>query len=337
MALRRACAAWLVALATVASATSSTEPSTVAVSEHLAGVGEIIWQRPSGPVRGLVLSIHGCCGTAINSFAPSVSCPRCYYMPVENRQREMCMAHGLMFLALSSTDRISGCWSKGKDVLAGEMERIRRALQHVRAKLDNVPWYVIGTSSGGIVALQMPMHGLYPDGIISVVMGVPSHMLSAADGRPFPPTAFIHMVRDRGSRQLVRKNVRYLNANTPTLELPLEPSPISLDFFSERDPTISTERSAALAVALKRGGFLNARLQLKSDPRYSPWRAIVGPVGSFLAGSDSLVRFFSPMDEHLVRLFFVCFFPVYASFRVRFISIISYASFVLCCTLLSPD
>ncbi|KAJ1638177.1 hypothetical protein T492DRAFT_945514 [Pavlovales sp. CCMP2436] len=264
MALRRACAAWLVALATVASATSSTEPSTVAVSEHLAGVGEIIWQRPSGPVRGLVLSIHGCCGTAINSFAPSVSCPRCYYMPVENRQREMCMAHGLM------------C----------EMERIRHALQHVCANLDN-----------------MPMHGLYPDGIISVVMGVPSHMLSAADGRPFPPTAFIHMVRDRGSRQLVRKNVRYLNANTPTLELPLEPSPISLDFFSERDPTISTERSAALAVALKRGGFLNARLQLKSDPRYSPWRAIVGPVGSFLAGSDSLVRFFSPMDEHLTSAY----------------------------------
>lgn len=281
-----------------------------AVSEFVAGVGEIIWQRPDGPVHGLALSVHGCCGTANNSFLPSPTCPRCYFMPVENRQREMCLTRGLAFLALSSSDRsLCGCWTRGKRVLSGEMERIRIAVELVLARLEaavgkHLPWYALGTSSGGIVVLQMPRHGIYPSGIISVVMGVPKHMLVAADGRPFPPTAFVHMVKDSGTARAVREDVKHLvSENVPALELPLQPSAITSDFFSKRDPTISAERSAALAAAFQRRGFLNEKLQLRADPRYSPWRSVVLPLGSPLAGNDSLVRYFSPLDEHLTSAY----------------------------------
>jgi hypothetical protein len=249
-----------------------TAASTEAVVEAVEGAGEVIWQRPPGQLRGLALGIHGCRGTARNHFLPSASCTSCYFMPVENRLREMCLARGLMFVALSSTDRTLSCWTKGKNVLPGEMDRLRAALAHVRAQLaDDLPWYVIGTSSGGIVALQMPRYGLYPDGIISVVMGVPSSMLAAADGRPFPRTAFVHMTRDRGTVREVRSNVAHLRGvGAAVLELPLQPSAITPDFFERRDPNFSAERSAAVAASLQAGGFLNAQLQVLARALAAP-------------------------------------------------------------------
>jgi predicted alpha/beta-hydrolase family hydrolase len=254
--------------------------------------GQVIalWQSPSGRERGIMLLAHGCGHAATHFWPQSSACRSCIGLPEELRVVSAALRRGLVAVAVSSTDRRSGCWS------ARDAGRVRAVLASVRRELamPKAPLYVLGASSGGRFALMMPSLGFELKGIVAQVMGVPVRALVP---QPFPPTLFVHMPRDAQTARAVGRCVRALReARVRVHEIQATPLPIDEAFFSRRIDGISEGRSAALVRALASRGLLEPDSSLlRMDPRRSRWADALAP----LVGAAQLIPDQSPIAEEL--------------------------------------
>jgi hypothetical protein len=229
----------------------------------------------------VVLFAHGCHHSAGDLWPPSPACPACLGLPEETRLRRAVLRRGMALLAVSSLDRAGKrCWGElrrdgGAAVAAIAREVVRRE------GLQGVPFYTMGASSGGQMALTLPQ--LMPEvaGVYSQVRGVPPSALSLPGGRPFPPTAFVHMPRDPNNLAVIVDDIAALRAaGTPVLDVRILPRPVTAAFLAERSPLLRPRLAAAAVAALQRDGLVAANGTLTEPPRPATprWAPAVAPV-----------------------------------------------------------
>ncbi|EJK70694.1 hypothetical protein THAOC_07926, partial [Thalassiosira oceanica] len=117
------------------------------------------------PAKGLVLLLHACTHSAYKFFARSGRCEECVGLSEEMRIARIALRNGYLPVAVSSADRDTGCWSKGRDA-----ERVRAVLdaQFLRRYRD-LSVVAVGASSGGALAAELALGGL-ADGALVMVM-----------------------------------------------------------------------------------------------------------------------------------------------------------------------
>jgi hypothetical protein len=242
---------------------------------------EAMWELPERmqPTSVLFLA-HGCNhqGTDFWWFASPDSSKSCLGLPEEVRIAKAALKAGLAVVAVTSTDRMSGCWNFEVD---GPI--VRDALAAFKAKAQlvaSLPVVAFGASSGGAFVLQLPalMPGL--KAVVSQIMAIPPAMLPS----PMPPTLFVHMARDGRTTSMVHKCVRKLKQSGGVAhQIEVPPKKISAEFFSERIERLAPATATQLHSAIKAGGLLDGDGMLLEDPRRSPWREALEKVPGLLA------------------------------------------------------
>ena len=114
------------------------------------------------PVRGLVLLLHDCGGSAFDFFARSEKCEECLGLSEEMRTARVVLKKGYLPLAVSSAGRRTGCWRSGEDDAA----RFREVLEledlggyHIGGYRD-LSVVAIGAGRGGAFAAELALEEL---------------------------------------------------------------------------------------------------------------------------------------------------------------------------------
>jgi len=257
---------------------------------------ELLWQRPSGDVRAVVVLLHGCAHQATDWW-PREHCGHCLGLPEEVTIVRTVLRRGFAGMAVTSADRMSGCWTKY------DIPRVEAAVAHMYREeglSEDVPLYAFGASSGGAfvghiaksAALRGKLRCRIPQ--IMAVPGASSFSAQLPNGEqatwPAPPTLFIHMPRDGRTAGRVTQALRELwDGGIVAAELHCDPQPITADFFSSRMDNVSAAQSRAMADALRQRGILNESGYLVEDPRAgNDWRAVLAETGVPQALEDTL-------------------------------------------------
>jgi zinc transporter 2 len=281
-------------------------PSEVHVELGAAGQVIAVWQAPSEPPRGILFLAHGCHHAATSWWSASAACPSCTGLPEELRIVTAVLQKGLVALAVTSANRITGCWD-GSDA-----DRVRTVVANVTAKLQSTnqmgpgqattpppPLYAFGASSGARFTLMMPSLGFELAGIAAQIMSIPVRVLQ--NRAPYPPTIFVHMPKDKHMAGRILKCIKTLQgARVRTAEIQLHSLPIEETFFARRigGSACSLEQSRALSAALESHGFLDESTRcLKKDPRRLQWRQVLSPLVD--PEVDSLIDNESPISAVL--------------------------------------
>eukprot|EP00937_MAST-01D_sp_MAST-1D-sp2_P001590 g1590.t1 len=323
---------------------------------------EAVWQSPpaaGGPPRALLLLAHGCNHGAIDWWPRGPGCKRCIGLPEETSITRAALRRRFFALALSSADRRGRrCWDfgdvralagrgsgsgsgSGRRVLEGDLRRVAGALGALRGQqpaLQGLPVFVLGASSGGALALILPLAVPELVAVCAQIMAVPPSLFAAAargdargDGgggggggsggrgtkQPhsyrYPPATFEHMERDEGTSAGVAMDIAELKRlGVPTREVRVRARPVTAAFFSDAIDEISPAQSAALHGALQGAGYLasssgedgagaeGADLLLQ-DPRRSDWREVLraAPAVASVLKGDSLVADESALAEEM--------------------------------------
>ena len=123
------------------------------------------------------------------------------------------LSRGLIFVAVSSADRASKCWSGADDA------RVRAALTHVVSKIpgsEKLPVFAFGASSGGSFVGRLPTALKGTNLSVSCLLpqisaldrgSVKSFVSAATEGEKFPPTVFAHMSKDSHTASAVKQQM----------------------------------------------------------------------------------------------------------------------------------
>ncbi|EJK67272.1 hypothetical protein THAOC_11725 [Thalassiosira oceanica] len=104
------------------------------------------------PVRGLVLLLHDCGGSAFDFFARGDKCEECLGLSEEMRTARLVLLNGYLPMAVSSADARSGCWSAEDDA-----DRFRKVLA-----LEDLGGYHIGAyAARSVVAIGAGRGGAF--------------------------------------------------------------------------------------------------------------------------------------------------------------------------------
>jgi len=281
--------------------------------ETLGKDAEVVWQKPAGAVKGVLLVFHGCSHSATDWWPKSAACPKCIGLPEEVNITRVALHRGYALVALSSAARNSHkCWHASaplhhpqdtKDV-ANAKAIVSTLLP--REGLDKVPLYGMGASSGGAFVLVAAMGSVKFAALCSQIMAAPEQLLgdylahcegaakAKAEGKPhtaqaglegdtkreyhpFPPTLFVHMPRDGYTATLVRENVQTLkDKGVAAKEIAVSATPLTPTYLAETcRPEISVEQSQAIFEEFKAKGLIDAKGELTQDPRAANWRDVI--------------------------------------------------------------
>ncbi|MBF0410068.1 MAG: carbohydrate-binding protein [Candidatus Riflebacteria bacterium] len=242
------------------------------------------FQIPPNP-KGTVLFLHGS-GRTSKGFWPSTpSAPECNAFPEDISHTKQILLQGYAMLAPTPNDeRYSWTHAKGDDKqIAAIVSKFLN--EH---NLENDPLYVMGASSGGGMAINLPElfqntePKLKVSGIVCEVATNQSPM--DEDGIPsarnFPPVVYVVMERDTESRKEATVHVKELKKNNIPAAVVLSPiRQITPAYYSNRMATVNPTLSEKIVDALKNSGILDQNGYLKSDPHASSeWMAQVKKV-----------------------------------------------------------
>mmetsp|Transcript_3694 Transcript_3694/g.11029 ORF Transcript_3694/g.11029 Transcript_3694/m.11029 type:complete len:351 (+) Transcript_3694:222-1274(+) len=247
-------------------------------------------------LSGIFVILHGCSHSALDFWPRSLSCPDCVGLPEEVLLVESLVKMRYFPLAVSSTRR---CWSPG----SRDLGRIAAAINETVASKDlhGIPLFVFGASSGGMVASMLPSLLKVSGVVVQISAGV-SEMFESngADGGPYPPVAFIHMLRDYRTADRVAQNQKLLRARgVPCEQFEVKETAIHRSYFSTRSRAITDAESEQIFDALRDGSFLSPEYFLKEDPRKSAWRQHIQKRLPDIAQKDGLVTDQSQISELL--------------------------------------
>lgn len=243
----------------------------------------LIIERVQQP-KGVLLTFHGCSHSALDWWQPGPTCKACTGLPEETAIVRAAVARQYVVVAISSADQAgSRCW----DVAPPPQQTVdvKHTVASIKAlsqaeQWGDLPIYALGASSGGAMVALLPFFAEL-QGICVQIMGVPPSVyqdLNTAAARPFPPTMFVHMPRDKRTAAAVAADVEALKAQgVATLEVKHEPVPLSGTFFSARIEDVSVQLSGQIFRAFKDGGLLDGKGLLKADPRMTvdKWQAVL--------------------------------------------------------------
>lgn len=269
---------------------------------------EVLWQRPSGSVRAVVLLLHGCAHQGTDWW-PREHCAHCLGLPEEIRILRRVLSRGYMAVAVTSIDRESGCWT------LPDLDRVEEALAHVynsEGLASAFPLFAFGASSGGAFVGKLADTAVVGRTLlrcripqIMATPGTPRFSTTFQNGEhdswPAPPTLFIHMPVDSRTAHRVSTSLDELWAGSVTAaELKCVPLPITDTFFSSRIDGISDRQSQKLANVLRDNGFLDEQGYLREDPRgFFDWRDALWSTGVPEELDDSLEPDGSKLNEEM--------------------------------------
>ncbi|KAL4853672.1 hypothetical protein ACK3TF_005391 [Chlorella vulgaris] len=262
------------------------------------------YQVPPNPV-GTVVAFHGCARYA-KAFFPwnPEDCQECLGFPEHVSQTKQALALGYAMLALEPSDFRHLCWSSSTTGIylndqpnATELIRSFVSSQGLRDK----PLYLLGTSSGGTLALKLAaalakeaeardraqqdrqeagQEAAAADeeqewlprisGVISEESVPTNFNAGDADGklryRSYPPTIFVLM--DGGNSHLdAPQVVKFLeDGGVPAAVVMSTARAVTPTYLSDRIPAITPFQSGLIAGAMRQIGMLDANGWLLGDP-----------------------------------------------------------------------
>ena len=280
-----------------------------------------LWERPpeiAGPIKGILLLCHGCHHAATDFWIQSQSCPQCLGLPIETGIVASALNRGWVVLAVSSLDRIRGCWTQADLFgLAKAISVVRQKLPECRNAVDACPVAAIGASSGGRIVSVLDESRLV--GILGVVVQImTSGKRVGTDESPHQnnnlPMRFVHMSRDTRRAQAIRRQVHELTRRgVDVKEFPVYPRPLSALNFSEprgiqvagqaKDilrgrPAVPSKLIAEkLIKSLRYHNHIDSSGYLLKDPAISDWRGIARAI--IPESVDTFKKDQSPISEVL--------------------------------------
>lgn len=197
------------------------------------------------------------------------------------RLREAALRRRLVLIAISSLDRTGKrCWGELRKDGGANVAAILRDFV-ARERLQGLPLYTMGASSGGQMALTLPVH-LDVAGVYSQVRGLEDlSIFRKARTGTYPPAAFVHMPRDTHNLAMIQRNMDALRAaKVPVLEVRILPRPVTAAFLSERSPLIDRAMGQRIVEALHESGVATPNGTLLEAPRPATprWAPLVQPI-----------------------------------------------------------
>lgn len=149
----------------------------------------------------------------------------------------------------------------------GIVLRLAQRMQEVKVRQcigqeRNRSWLDRGTPGPRLRHAPAPLHTLHAppllQGVIAQVVPARPALLQTADGRPFPPTIFMHMAqREPGWAEQVGLALEHCQAaGIPAAEVRIAPQPVRPQLL-QRSLLIGAEMAEAIVAALREGGFLD--------------------------------------------------------------------------------
>lgn len=234
---------------------------------------DLIWQIPDSPKAVLFLA-HGCSGRASNFWDKSPNCPSCVGLPEERFIVLHALARKFAVVAISSKGE---CWSLGEERLV-----VRGMIQWwiSERKLDKLPMYAMGASSGGYFVSALAKELRFRGIALMIAEGVFSHLDITKN---YPATLFVHMPKDEKRRWKIEKYLVVMRdkgidvAEVKCMEFPLTPQ-----FFANRIPGFSQDLSEKLFIVFKVKGFIDENGYMRDDGRTIPWKTAIEERNIFL-------------------------------------------------------
>lgn len=223
---------------------------------------QVVWQIPSSP-KAILFIAHGCHGRATFFWDKSPNCAECVGLPEERQIVMHALTKGYAVVAISSTRE---CWSlatdKGK-VLAILFSWIRER------GLERLPVVALGASSGGYFVSALAIEYKFNSIVVMISEGIFQTM--QVEGH-YPPTLFVHMVKDKRRTALI-KDAMYLlkSKGVDTAEVKCYHLPVTPQLFT-KIPGLDVKTSERIYHALKDSGILDKENFMTADGRSMNWR-----------------------------------------------------------------
>jgi hypothetical protein len=223
---------------------------------------EVFWTEPpnSNP-QGIVVLFHGCQHSGGDFFV----CEGCLGLPEEVTISQFAVSEGLVVVAITSSDRFTGCWSQN------DIESTISIIHEFKRRLHVTTVFGIGASSGGAFLSKLATKTFFT--AISVqIMGCSSNVFNAVS---FPPIEFVTMSRDIHTDARVSKNIELCKSrNIAYQKRACLPIALNKDYFHYRTlGQIDIDLSKKIYNALMDMKFIDRDSGLLlMDPRESEWR-----------------------------------------------------------------
>jgi len=285
---------------------------------------EVVYALPkTNKLSGIALLFHGCSHNALKFFSPSSThCKRCVGLSEELKISRILLEKGYAVLAITSQNRVNGCWSAKQD-----MPHVRTALAEFRnlvtpQQLMPAPGVVlaIGASSGGRFAAEVAAINLADAALVMVMSLGPSltdrliAMGKSNTGNSstarIPPIYLAPMPRDKGTTAAAKKDYATIAAAFIQGDVPLVldtttcvPFAVTMEFLNERVPLMGKDAAGMIVESLIEGGHLDPVSQiLLKDPTKSNWRDVVrADCGDTCLRKQPLEQGHSPLAKALHR------------------------------------
>ena len=121
----------------------------------------------------IALLIHACTHSALKFFSPSPSCPDCIGLSEEIRIARILLSRRYVVVAISSSNRKSGCWNDNEvhrvnDILI-EFQQLVLNDEYGEEQVQHASVISIGASSGGHFAAALAVNGIATGGSLIMV------------------------------------------------------------------------------------------------------------------------------------------------------------------------
>jgi len=214
----------------------------------------------------LLLIFHSCNQTANHWFRTG------------ERQRIIGAAIDLGYgiLVFQSTDRIHRCWSLNTDIYQNEdiemVVEILKKFYNEFPKFVSLPRFTFGESSGGLFSSILTINQRYPiqGQILYISIVVPEVLFRYVKKESYPPTVWIHMLRDVefASEERINSSMKvFSHQKIPFTDFAIEPICLNSLTFHQRIPSITDETSRYLFYRLVQNHWLNIHNYLVFNPR----------------------------------------------------------------------
>jgi len=242
------------------------------------------------PSKGIVLLLHACSHSALKFFTPSPNCKSCIGLSEELRIVRLVLQYGYTPIAISSINRVNGCWSN-KDIPRIETVLNYWTERNEHQKVKHPVIYAIGASSGGSFASQLLVSNMV-DGALVMVMSLSNNVVKRLAQDP-KPIYLAPMPRDTNTLTRCEQNYHdlitsstsstsstsnrmkeYIRLDTTTCKS----IPVTASYLVQRIPHMTMNHANHLIQLLKQANHKDKITNmLLVDPTKSNWRDILIP------------------------------------------------------------
>lgn len=238
-------------------------------------------------IKGVIVLLHACTHNALKFFSPSPKCVLCIGLSEELRIASILLAREYAILAISSGDRISGCWSNhDKANVQAAFAEFQTMLNLFQDNSEQRTYnsIAIGASSGGKFAAELAADGIVQSALVMVMsLGPILRERLTTMGSKMPHIYLAPMPRDARVTQatvadfqkmanvLGRASERRLVLDTTTCVS----LPVTAQYLHGRVPHMKQDMAEKIVQALVNAQHLDSDLFLIKDPTSSNWRSVL--------------------------------------------------------------